>query len=212
MGTETCLNVPNPAHFRSTSGTLRVRFVRPLGWQRSTHSRSYAKVGPGPAGGLLVACVQCAIAMQLNERAVPGQRAGEVCGGAGGSLQLFMLMHALRTCFGSSRVRSTSSRHFKNKVSVTDRCYRCTERVSVHFVRPAAQSISSCTGSVPEVDLDKIELLRLGTFLYAKLVFGTVRHVSVTRPVSLHYMVSMYAFCPPVADATCRRCHLACRR
>ena len=120
--------------------------------------------------------------MLLNERA----RCPATCGrgawrcGAGGSLQLFMLMHALRTCFGSSRVRSTSSRHFKNKVSVTDRCYRCTERVSVHFVRPAAQSISSCTGSVPEVDLDKIELLRLGTFLYPSW-FGTVRHVSV-RP------------------------------
>jgi hypothetical protein len=35
---------------------------------------------------------------------------------------------------------------------------------------------------VPEVDLDKIELLRLGTFLYPSW-FGTVRHVSVTRPV-----------------------------
>ena len=29
------------------------------------------------------------------------QRAGEVRDGAGGSLQLFMLMHALQTCFGS---------------------------------------------------------------------------------------------------------------
>ena len=57
----------------------------------------------------------------------------------------------------------------------------CTElsgsTVSVHFVRPAAQSISSCTGSVPEVDLAKIELARLGTFLYPTW-FGTVRHVS----------------------------------
>ena len=35
---------------------------------------------------------------------------------------------------------------------------------------------------MPEVDLDKIELLRLGTFLYPSW-FGTVRHVSVTRPV-----------------------------
>ena len=86
------------------------------------------------------------------------------------SLQLSMLMHALWTCFGSC-VRPTSTTQ-DTKSKQVNLCYRCTERVSVHFVRPAAQSISSCTGSVPEVDLAKIELLRLGTFLYPSW-FGT---------------------------------------
>ena len=41
------------------------------------------------------------------------------------------------------------------------------------------QLVHSCPGSVPEVDLAKIELLRLGTFLILYPTwFGTVQHVS----------------------------------